>query len=191
MADYAGDAEETEANLVSALTELPQTCLTRTESRIMLYQELVGNKILALFLGLYLGITFLLAAAAVLALQQLSQGADNAGRYAILRRLGAQESMVSRCARGAGGSRLPAAAGPGPHSQRGGYEGGQRLHCPGGQSGCSPEHRRHRPHAAGGVRRLLPGPPPWPAAAWLSRERERGAESIKIAHWPPGPMAKF
>ena len=40
----------------------------------------------------------LLAAAAVLALQQLSQGADNAGRYAILRRLGAQESMVSRCA---------------------------------------------------------------------------------------------
>ena len=98
VADYAGDAEETEANLVSALTELPQTCLTRTESRIMLYQELVGNKILALFLGLYLGITFLLAAAAVLALQQLSQGADNAGRYAILRRLGAQESMVSRCA---------------------------------------------------------------------------------------------
>ena len=45
----------------------------------------MGNKILALFLGLYLGITFLLAAAAVLALQQLSQGADNAGRYAILR----------------------------------------------------------------------------------------------------------
>ena len=98
VADYAGDAEETEADLVSALTELPQTCLTRTESRIMLYQELVGNKILALFLGLYLGITFLLAAAAVLALQQLSQGADNAGRYAILRRLGAQESMVSHCA---------------------------------------------------------------------------------------------
>ena len=52
MADYAGDAEETEADLVSSLTELPQTCLTRTESRIMLYQELVGNKILALFLGL-------------------------------------------------------------------------------------------------------------------------------------------
>ena len=45
-----------------------------------------------------LGGFLLLAAAAVLALQQLSQGADNAGRYAILRRLGAQESMVSRCA---------------------------------------------------------------------------------------------
>lgn len=98
VADYAGDAEETEVELISALSELPQDCLTRTDSRLMLYQDLMGNKILALFLGLYLGITFLLAAAAVLALQQLSQGADNAGRYAILRRLGAQESMVSRCA---------------------------------------------------------------------------------------------
>ena len=98
VADYAGDKEATEQELASALTQLPQTCLTRTESRLTLYQELMGNKILALFLGLYLGVTFLLAAAAVLALQQLSQGADNAGRYAILRRLGAQESMVSRCA---------------------------------------------------------------------------------------------
>ena len=38
------------------------------------------------------------AAAAVLALQQLSQAADNAGRYAILRRLGAEEKLVSRSA---------------------------------------------------------------------------------------------
>ena len=47
----------------------------------------MGSKILVLFLGLYLGFTFLLAAAAVLALQQLSQGADNARRYALLGRL--------------------------------------------------------------------------------------------------------
>lgn len=98
VADYAGDKEATEQELFSALAELPQTCITRTDTRLMLYQDLMGSKILALFLGLYLGLTFLLAAAAVLALQQLSQGADNAGRYAILRRLGTQESMVSRCA---------------------------------------------------------------------------------------------
>lgn len=51
----------------------------------------MGSKILVLFLGLYLGFTFLLAAAAVLALQQLSQGADNARRYALLGRLGVEE----------------------------------------------------------------------------------------------------
>ena len=67
-------------------------------SRLIIYQEAMGNKILALFLGLYLGFTFLLAAAAVLALQQLSQGADNTGRYAILRRLGAEERLVARSA---------------------------------------------------------------------------------------------
>ena len=70
----------------------------RVETRLNLYQETMGSKILALFLGLYLGLTFLLAAAAVLALQQLSQAADNAGRYAILRRLGAEEKLVSRSA---------------------------------------------------------------------------------------------
>ena len=60
----------------------------RIDSRLALYQETMGSKILVLFLGLYLGFTFLLAAAAVLALQQLSQGADNARRYALLGRLG-------------------------------------------------------------------------------------------------------
>ena len=53
-----------------------------------------SSKILALFLGLYLGFTFLLAAAAVLALQQLSQAADNQKRYAMLRRLGADACEV-------------------------------------------------------------------------------------------------
>ena len=46
----------------------------------------------------YLGLVFLLAAAAVLALQQLSQAADNTSRYTILRRLGAEEKMVARSA---------------------------------------------------------------------------------------------
>ena len=98
-ADYAGEAAETERQVRTALADYQaKTAYLRVESRLNLYQEIVGNKILALFLGLYLGFTFLLAAAAVLALQQLSQAADNTGRYAILRRLGAEERMVSRSA---------------------------------------------------------------------------------------------
>ena len=57
-----------------------------------------GPVILVLFLGLYLGFTFLLAAVAVLALQQLSQGADNARRYALLGRLGVEEKALARSA---------------------------------------------------------------------------------------------
>lgn len=98
-ADYAGDPEETEKQIQAALMEYQKnTASLRVESRLTLYQEVMGDKLLALFLGLYLGLTFLLAAAAVLALQQLSQAADNAARYAVLRRLGAEEGMLSRSA---------------------------------------------------------------------------------------------
>lgn len=97
-ANYAGDEVETETQLLQLLPALQEDFYLRVETRLNLYQETMGSKILALFLGLYLGLTFLLAAAAVLALQQLSQAADNAGRYAILRRLGAEEKLVSRSA---------------------------------------------------------------------------------------------
>ena len=56
----------------------------------------MGTKLLVLFLGLYLGIIFLVTSAAVLALQQLSQAADNVERYRILSRLGVEESMRDR-----------------------------------------------------------------------------------------------
>ncbi len=97
-ANYAGDAEETEQALLPLIQALNAEYMVRVNSRLMIYQDLMGNKLLALFLGLYLGFTFLLAAAAVLALQQLSQAADNAGRYAILRRLGAEEKLAARSA---------------------------------------------------------------------------------------------
>jgi putative ABC transport system permease protein len=46
------------------------------------------------FVGIYYGATFLVAAAAILALQQLSEADENAGRYASLRRMGCPESML-------------------------------------------------------------------------------------------------
>ncbi len=61
-----------------------------------IYMETMGTKLLVLFLGLYLGIIFLVTSAAVLALQQLSQAADNLARYRILARLGADEKMRDR-----------------------------------------------------------------------------------------------
>ncbi len=60
------------------------------------YYDLMGAKLLVLYMGLYLGLVFLLTAAAVLALQQLSQAADNARRYELLSKLGAPESLRRR-----------------------------------------------------------------------------------------------
>ena len=60
------------------------------------WMDLMGTKVLVLFIGLYLGVVFLVASAAVLALQQLSQAADSAGRYQILSRLGVSEKARGR-----------------------------------------------------------------------------------------------
>ena len=98
-ADYAGeDKMETENQLLQLVRPLNERLSVWAETRLSIYGDMMGNKILALFLGLYLGFTFLLAAAAVLALQQLSQGADNTGRYAVLRRLGAEEKQMKKSA---------------------------------------------------------------------------------------------
>lgn len=97
-ADYLADKEETEAEIMDTIRSLDVPFASWITTRLNIYQDLMGSKILALFLGLYLGFTFLLAAAAVLALQQLSQAADNAGRYALLRKLGAEEKLVARSA---------------------------------------------------------------------------------------------
>jgi len=97
-ANYAGWPEETERAMLQLIKPHELTHSVYWDSRLAVYQDVMGNKLLALFLGLYLGFTFLLAAAAVLALQQLSQAADNAGRYDTLRRLGAEENMLSRSA---------------------------------------------------------------------------------------------
>ena len=50
--------------------------------------SLTADNLLMTYLGLYLGITFLITAGAVLALQQLSQSSDNVKRYELLKELG-------------------------------------------------------------------------------------------------------
>lgn len=65
-------------------------------SKKVLYEETAGDKTLASYMTLYFGVVFLIAAAAVLALQQLSESSDNADRYSLLRKLGADDDMVNR-----------------------------------------------------------------------------------------------
>lgn len=50
----------------------------------------------AIFIGIYLGLVFLIAASAVLALQQLSEAADNKERYTLLKKFGADETMINK-----------------------------------------------------------------------------------------------
>ena len=79
LADYAGDKYAAEARFQEeALSTLDTLGVYGCTTRIGTWMEVMGTKVLVLFIGLYLGVVFLLASAAVLALQQLTQAADNA-----------------------------------------------------------------------------------------------------------------
>ncbi len=66
----------------------------RTGCRTEVCDSAIGLGAMVSFIGLYLGIIFLISAAAILALKELSESADNVERYQILRRLGADEKMI-------------------------------------------------------------------------------------------------
>ena len=48
------------------------------------------------FVSIYLGIIFLICSAAILALKELSDSSDNKERYAMLRKIRADEKMINR-----------------------------------------------------------------------------------------------
>uniref|UniRef100_UPI00325FF6F1 FtsX-like permease family protein n=1 Tax=Clostridium sp. NkU-1 TaxID=1095009 RepID=UPI00325FF6F1 len=65
-------------------------------SREEIYASSIAAKAIISFLAIYLGIVFMVACAAILAIQQLAQAADNKERYALLRKLGAEKKMLDR-----------------------------------------------------------------------------------------------
>ena len=65
-------------------------------SKAVIYGQAIGLKGAVIFVGIYLGIIFLITCAAILALQQLSEAADNKQRYAILSKMGADGRMINR-----------------------------------------------------------------------------------------------
>ena len=65
-------------------------------SKLSIYEASVGLGALVTFIGLYLGIIFLISSAAILALKELSESSDNKERFKMLRKLGADEKLINR-----------------------------------------------------------------------------------------------
>ena len=61
-----------------------------------LYEASVTTKALIAFLAIYLGIVFMITCAAILAIQQLSEAADNVERYTLLKKLGVDRRVLDR-----------------------------------------------------------------------------------------------
>ena len=65
-------------------------------TKISIIESSVGVSTMVLFIAIYLGIIFLIASSAILALKQLTESSDNKERYMILRRIGVDEKIINR-----------------------------------------------------------------------------------------------
>ena len=98
-ADYRADTKEERYSIETQLDNLMknisfQTSFISWNSRIDMAESSVGLGALVTFIALYLGIIFLISSAAILALRELSDSADNKERYGMLRKLGVDERMI-------------------------------------------------------------------------------------------------
>lgn len=65
-------------------------------SKNEVYQQSVTTKAIVSYLAIYLGIVFMITCAAILAIQQLSEAADNRDRYTLLKKLGVDKGMLNK-----------------------------------------------------------------------------------------------
>lgn len=103
-ADYAVDADVGDQRMASymAYTGASDPAAGRTQP---LYRVAIASEVRSdvqmttvsmVYVGLYIGMVFLVAGAAILALQQLSGASDDRPRYGLLSRLGAGLQMINR-----------------------------------------------------------------------------------------------
>lgn len=97
--NYPDDKIATEAVLQKALHEIENGSnrfFRPSLTKIGVYESSVGLSTIIAYIGIYLGFVFLMASAAILALQQLSEVADHIKRYELLRKIGVSQAMLSR-----------------------------------------------------------------------------------------------
>ena len=65
-------------------------------TKISVIEASKGLTTIIIFIAIYLGIIFLIASSAILALKQLTESTDNKQRYTILRKIGCDEKMINK-----------------------------------------------------------------------------------------------
>lgn len=102
LGNYKGETKEEKKEYENKMIELFETndYLKYTDldvsTKFSIYESSNGLGALVTFIGLYLGIIFLISSAAILALKELSESSDNKSRFTILRKLGAEEKTIEK-----------------------------------------------------------------------------------------------
>ena len=66
------------------------------DSKMVIKENSIGLGAMVTFIGLYLGIIFLISCAAILALKELSESSDNVEKFNMLRKIGVDEKMINK-----------------------------------------------------------------------------------------------
>jgi len=103
---YNGERAEVDEDFIQAVNESfaseqdYKTALGWPMSNLITAQEMfsqtTGLSLVIAYLAIYIGFVLLIACAAILALQQLSEAADNVSRYNLLGKIGTEEKMMNR-----------------------------------------------------------------------------------------------
>lgn len=101
IADYAKDTkafrEEMDGEFFERLNgEKRDEFSVYFTTQSSVYDDSIGSSAMYIFLGLYLGICFLISGSAVLSLKMLSDAADSKEKYRILQKLGCDQKQICR-----------------------------------------------------------------------------------------------
>ena len=70
--------------------------LINGSTKLAIKEATVGLSAMVTFIGLYIGVIFLISSAAILGLRELSESSDNKERFRVLRKIGADESLINK-----------------------------------------------------------------------------------------------
>lgn len=106
LANYAADSKKKQEKIIKYIDSKKFDRLINpaeqtwsgivTCSKSGIYAQSIGLTAMVVFVGIYLGLVFMIASAAILALKELSEATDNREKYKILRRIGVSEPMLNR-----------------------------------------------------------------------------------------------
>lgn len=89
-----GDKDNVQRQLERKMSKVHNDIYLYT--RNVLLEASVSNGVMIAYLGIYIGVIFLITSAAILALQQLCDSTDNIERYKLLRKLGVDEKIINK-----------------------------------------------------------------------------------------------
>ena len=105
VANYNAKTDEEKEQIEKVLTSDKSSLVQKLNNenntlegitKISIIESSVGLSTIIVFIAIYLGIIFLIASCAILALKQLTESSDNRQRYIILRKIGCDEKMINQ-----------------------------------------------------------------------------------------------